>query len=59
MYASIRDTLNPAATDDSVRVFVLTGVGNYYSSGNDLSNFTKLPPEGPKKLAAEAHILLK
>ena len=59
MYACIRDTLNSAATDDSVRVFVLTGAGNFYSSGNDLANFTKIPPEGPAKLAADAHILLK
>jgi len=59
MYACIRDTLNSAAKDDSVRVFVLTGAGNFYSSGNDLANFTNIPPEGPAKLAADGHILLK
>lgn len=59
MYAAIRDTLNETAKDDTIRVLVLTGAGNYYSSGNDLSNFTKIPPEGPKKLAADAHVLLK
>ena len=55
----MRDTLNQAANDDDVRVFVLTGAGNFYSSGNDLSNFTNIPPEGPQKLAADSRVLLK
>ena len=59
MYSFIRDKLNEAANDNDVRVFVLTGAGNFYSSGNDLANFTNMPPEGPQKLAADSRILLK
>ena len=59
MYSFIRDKLNEAANDNDVRVFVLTGAGNFYSSGNDLSNFTNMPPEGPQKLAADSRVLLK
>jgi len=59
MYSFIRDKLNETANDNDVRVFVLTGAGNFYSSGNDLSNFTNMPPEGPQKLAADSRVLLK
>ena len=59
MYCCMRDTLNQAANDNDVRVFVLTGAGNFYSSGNDLANFTNIPPEGPQKLVADSRVLLK
>ena len=48
-----------AGEDDKVVVALLTGAGDYYCSGNDLSNFTQIPPEGPQKLAAEAKQILK
>lgn len=37
--------------DDSIRAIVLTGNGDYYSSGNDLTNFTAAmaDAEGPKE----------
>lgn len=31
--------LNDAAVDDTVTIAALTGDGDYYSSGNDISNF--------------------
>ena len=34
--------MNEAANDPSVKVAVLTGTGEYYSSGNDLNNFAKM-----------------
>uniref|UniRef100_A0A336M0Y5 CSON009794 protein n=1 Tax=Culicoides sonorensis TaxID=179676 RepID=A0A336M0Y5_CULSO len=40
-YKKIADELNKAATDDSIKVVVLTGAGNFYSSGNDLSALMK------------------
>jgi peroxisomal 3,2-trans-enoyl-CoA isomerase len=43
MYTEIIDALNAAAKDESVRVAVTTGTGDYYCSGNDLTNFTKSP----------------
>lgn len=30
-----------------------------YSGGNDLSNFTNIPPEGPAKMAKDARHLLE
>lgn len=36
MYRTIIKTLNTDASDDSVAVTILTGVGDYYSSGTDL-----------------------
>ena len=41
MYTYIRDTLDKAGSDPRVNVCVLTGVGDYYCSGNDMLNFTK------------------
>lgn len=56
MYDGIRDALNNTAQDDSVRLVYLTGTGNYFSSGNDLSNFTQIPPGGPKQMAADGRV---
>ena len=58
MYKEVQRALEEAGQDSNVVVTVLTGAGNYYCSGNDLSNFTQIPPEGPEKLAAEAKDIL-
>lgn len=58
MYIEIMQALEEAAKDDSV-ITVMTGSGDYYSSGNDLSNFTKISPEGVEKMAQGAGELLK
>jgi len=39
-YHEIRAALADAANDKSINVAVMTGAGDYYCSGNDLSNFT-------------------
>ena len=59
MYRDIQNILQAAAVDDAVRVVLLTGSGDYYSSGNDLSNFANIPPEGPAHLAAEGRKTLR
>lgn len=59
MYDAIRDTLNETAKDDTIKVAVITGEGDFYCSGNDLANFTQMPPEGPAKLAAEGRERLR
>ena len=59
MYNEIRTALVAAGEDDRVVCTLLTGAGDYYCSGNDLSLFTQIPPEGPQKLAAEAKENLK
>jgi peroxisomal 3,2-trans-enoyl-CoA isomerase len=40
MYTSLTSALNDAAQDESAVFVVLTGSGDYFSSGNDLTNFT-------------------
>lgn len=59
MYKEIQQALNAASENESIKVSVLTGAGVYFCSGNDLSNFTQIPPEGPKKLAADARKVLE
>ena len=58
MYSEVQHALQAASTDSNVIVTVITGAGDYYCSGNDLGNFTQIPPEGPEKLAAEAKKIL-
>jgi len=41
MYEECILALTQARTDEAVRVVLLTGAGDYFSSGNDLSNFTR------------------
>ena len=59
MYQEVQHALQRAGKEDSVVVTVITGAGDYYCSGNDLSNFAQIPPEGPQKLAAEAQKILQ
>jgi peroxisomal 3,2-trans-enoyl-CoA isomerase len=60
MYLEIQRAMAAAAADSTSRAVVLTGQGDWYSSGNDLSNFTEnMPPEGPTKMAADARELLE
>ena len=58
MYQEVQHALRTAGEDGSVVVAVITGAGDYYCSGNDLSNFMQIPPEGPAKFAAEAKKIL-
>ena len=60
MYMEIQAAMDAAAADDSVSVVMLTGSGEFYSAGNDLSNFTKaMPPGGPAELAEQAAVVLE
>ena len=59
MYSEWQRALTEAGEDDSVVVAMITGAGDYYCSGNDLSNFMNIPPEGPEKMAAEAKGILR
>lgn len=59
MYEDITNILNTSANNSSIKVTLFTGTGDYYCSGNDLSNFMNIPPEGPEKLAADSALLLK
>jgi enoyl-CoA hydratase/carnithine racemase len=46
MYAALADALQAADADDSVRVVLLTGSSECFTSGNDVGDFLARPPEG-------------
>ncbi|XP_018122206.1 enoyl-CoA delta isomerase 2 L homeolog isoform X1 [Xenopus laevis] len=58
MYEEIGKALEEAGKDESVFA-VLSGVGDYFCSGNDLNNFTNIPPEGKEKMANDSADLLE
>ncbi|XP_078124173.1 enoyl-CoA delta isomerase 2 isoform X1 [Sander vitreus] len=58
MYNDIIAALEQAAKDDSV-ITVFTGAGDFYCSGNDLSNFTKIPEGGVDEMARRGGDLLR
>lgn len=39
MFLDIKRMLREAANDERTKILVLTGTGDYFSSGNDLNNF--------------------
>lgn len=61
MYKDFIHALNNATSDNSVKAVVITGAGKYYSSGNDLSNFTTAINSGttPQQIAADGRVLLR
>ncbi|XP_005327554.2 enoyl-CoA delta isomerase 2 isoform X1 [Ictidomys tridecemlineatus] len=58
MYKEIIHALKAASTDNSA-ITVFTGNGDYYSSGNDLTNFTDVSPNSIEETAKNASILLR
>ncbi|XP_055785237.1 enoyl-CoA delta isomerase 2, mitochondrial [Salvelinus fontinalis] len=58
MYNEIIKALEQAGKDDSV-ITVITGSGDFYCSGNDLTNFTKIPEGGIEQMAKNAGELLR
>uniref|UniRef100_A0A8C4U0G0 Enoyl-CoA delta isomerase 2 n=1 Tax=Falco tinnunculus TaxID=100819 RepID=A0A8C4U0G0_FALTI len=58
MYREIIKALEEAGKDDST-IAVITGNGDYYSSGNDLNNFTNIQPGEMEKMAKDGAVLLK
>ncbi|NWU69824.1 ECI2 isomerase, partial [Pterocles burchelli] len=58
MYREIIKALEEAGKDDST-IAVITGNGDYYSSGNDLSNFGHTQPGAVEKMAEDGAVLLK
>ncbi|XP_068252704.1 enoyl-CoA delta isomerase 2 isoform X2 [Nyctibius grandis] len=58
MYREIIKALEEAGKDDST-IAVITGNGDYYSSGNDLNNFTDVQPSEMEKMARDGAVLLK
>uniref|UniRef100_A0A8C5ZLT6 Delta(3)-Delta(2)-enoyl-CoA isomerase n=1 Tax=Marmota marmota marmota TaxID=9994 RepID=A0A8C5ZLT6_MARMA len=58
MYKEIIHALKAASTDNSA-ITVITGNGDYYSSGNDLTNFTDVRPTSIEETAKNGSILLR
>lgn len=58
MYHDIMLALKAAGEDDSA-ITVFTGNGDYYCSGNDLTNFTDVPAGGVEDKAKNSAILLR
>uniref|UniRef100_A0A3Q4BUK0 Uncharacterized protein n=1 Tax=Mola mola TaxID=94237 RepID=A0A3Q4BUK0_MOLML len=58
MYNEIIAALEQTAKDDSV-ITVFTGAGDFYSSGNDLTNFTQIPEDGLEQMAKRGGELLR
>jgi len=59
MYRALGEALEECANDDSYSIAVLTGTGDYYCSGNDLSNFTNVTPEQIPAMAKEGREVLR
>lgn len=47
MYVRMAEVLAQAEADPEVRVILITGAADCFSSGNDLQDFLKLPPASP------------
>lgn len=58
MYEEWILALKEGAEDPNTVVTAITGAGNYYCSGNDLSNFTNIKPENMHALSKESGVLL-
>ncbi|XP_013404825.1 enoyl-CoA delta isomerase 2, mitochondrial isoform X2 [Lingula anatina] len=58
MYEEWGLALAEAAESDAT-IAVVTGAGDYYCSGNDLSNFMNIPPDGIAAMAEEGGRILK
>eukprot|EP01114_Cavostelium_apophysatum_P012978 TRINITY_DN3046_c0_g1_i1.p1 TRINITY_DN3046_c0_g1~~TRINITY_DN3046_c0_g1_i1.p1 ORF type:complete len:283 (+),score=62.14 TRINITY_DN3046_c0_g1_i1:29-850(+) len=58
LYNEIVEALNYAKQNPNIKAVVLTGKGDYYSSGNDLSAFTTVDPSNAEKMLKEAEEVL-
>ncbi|XP_032557872.1 enoyl-CoA delta isomerase 2, mitochondrial isoform X1 [Chiroxiphia lanceolata] len=58
MYREIIKALEEAGKNDST-IAVITGNGDYYSSGNDLNNFANIQPGEMEKMAKDGAVLLR
>ncbi|XP_077982955.1 enoyl-CoA delta isomerase 2-like [Glandiceps talaboti] len=59
MYEEVTDALKAAGEDSKVVVAVITGAGDFYCSGNDLSNFASIPMDKLHEFAVDGAKLLE
>mmetsp|Transcript_47671 Transcript_47671/g.120014 ORF Transcript_47671/g.120014 Transcript_47671/m.120014 type:complete len:274 (-) Transcript_47671:146-967(-) len=58
MYIEVASVLRWAAKNDDIMCLVLTGAGDFYSSGNDLSVFSSMAPDDLQKSLRDARDML-
>ncbi|XP_050732669.1 enoyl-CoA delta isomerase 2-like isoform X2 [Eriocheir sinensis] len=58
MYNEWIASLEEARDDPDTVVTAITGAGNYYCSGNDLSNFTNITPDNMHEYSKQSGVLL-
>ena len=56
MYREVERAIRSASENKNITVIMISGLGDYYSSGNDLSNFSEL--KHPLTIAKEAKEVL-
>ncbi|XP_023347058.1 enoyl-CoA delta isomerase 2, mitochondrial [Eurytemora carolleeae] len=61
MYVGLREELKLAASDSNTVITVVTGAGEYFSSGNDLNMFEKIPQteDELREMAEESRDMLQ
>lgn len=60
MYENITKIINEADKNDAVAYLVIRGAGDYFCSGNDLSNFTKIGNfKNLEEFAAQGSVVLR
>lgn len=59
MYGEWGAALEEAAADPNTVVTAITGAGDFYCSGNDLSNFTNIDPANMKQMAKDSGEVLR
>ncbi len=59
MYLDLAEAMNRAAVDETVTCLVLTGKGDYFSSGADLTDDSWSPDSDHKMEASPAAIFMK
>ena len=60
MYKQITECLKEADKDPNIVAFVISGAGDYYCSGNDLTNFnTKEAMMDIKKASKDGGVVLE
>lgn len=59
MYEEWMAALKEAAEDPNTTITAITGSGDYYCSGNDLSNFANIDPSNMHNASKEGGVLLE